>query len=79
MPEQEQHALVEYARVNVRGSRKTDRADNAEVAAYVKSKAKTASQEELEALIKEYGFALSFFDRWKERGVGCADGHRARG
>ena len=55
LPMQEQHALVEYARRNERAERRVDGADNAEVAAYVKSKVKTASQEELQALIKEWG------------------------
>ena len=30
---------------------------------------KTNSQLELEALVKQYALALSFYDRWKERGV----------
>ena len=69
LPVQEQHALVEFSRSTVRDMRRIDREHNAEVAAYVKSKAKTASEEELQSLIKEYGYGLSFFDRWKERGV----------
>jgi hypothetical protein len=69
LPWQEQHALVEYARRSVRAERKVDRADNAEVAAYVKSKVKTASQEELKALVTEWGYGLSFFSRWQSSGV----------
>ena len=72
LPPQEQHALVEYARRSVRTESAGDRVDNAEVATYVKSKVKTASQEELQALIKEWGYGLSFFDRWKARGVASA-------
>ena len=65
LPPQEQEALVEYVRLTMREQRKVDRADNAEVAAYVKSKVKTSSEEELQALITEFGFGLSFFDRWQ--------------
>ena len=45
------------------------RADNAEVAAYHKLKVKTSSEQQLQALVTEFGFCLSFFERWKERGV----------
>ena len=69
LPWQEQHALYEYTRRNVRPMRVIDRLHNAEHAAYVKSKTKTRSQEELAALITEYGFGLSFFERWQQRGV----------
>ena len=62
-------SLSTAARQCVHGARSTARTKNAEVAAYVKSKAKTASEEELDALVTEYAYALSFFDRWKERGV----------
>ena len=69
LPWQEQEALVIYSHRMVRESRKMDSADNAEVAAYVKAKVKTASDEELAALITEYGYGLSFFARWQSRGV----------
>ena len=65
LPVQEQEALVEYARSTLREQRRVDRAHNAEVATYVKSKVKSSSEEELQALITEFGFGLSFFDRWQ--------------
>ena len=55
LPVQEQHALVEFSRSTVRDMRRIDREHNAEVAAYVKSKAKTASEEELLALCRVVG------------------------
>ena len=73
LPTEEQESLIEYVRSTVQEQRKADRADNAEVAAYVKAKVKTGSEEELQALITEFGFGLSFFDRWKARGV-CSVG-----
>jgi hypothetical protein len=71
LPPEEQESLIEYVHVRstVQEQRKADRADNAEVAAYVKAKVKTGSEEEWQALIAEFGFSLSFFDRWKARGV----------
>ena len=65
LPVQEQEAQVEYARSTLREQRRVDRAHNAEVATYVKSKVKSSSEEELQALITEFGFGLSFFDRWQ--------------
>ena len=44
LPRQEQEALVEWARQSTREQRKVDEAHNAEVAAYVKSKAKISSE-----------------------------------
>ena len=35
----------------------------------MKAKVRTASEEELAALITEYGYGLSFFARWQSRGV----------
>mmetsp|Transcript_23231 Transcript_23231/g.78393 ORF Transcript_23231/g.78393 Transcript_23231/m.78393 type:complete len:298 (+) Transcript_23231:166-1059(+) len=52
-----------------RASRAVDRAVNAQYTAYVKAKAKTASQEELKALVTEWAYGMSFFERWQERGV----------
>ena len=69
LPLQEQEALVEWARRSTRAQRKVDAAHNAEVAAYVKSKAKTSSEIELQELITEWGYGMSFFERWQERGV----------
>ena len=53
LPPQEQEALVEWARRSTRAQRKVDAEHNAEVAAYVKSKAKTSSEIELHELITE--------------------------
>ncbi|KAL1511676.1 hypothetical protein AB1Y20_004966 [Prymnesium parvum] len=72
LPVQEQEALVEYARRIMRVQRGVDRADNAEVAAYVKAKVRSNSEEELQALITEWGYGLSFFERWQQRGVRLA-------
>ena len=60
---------MELARLAQRPSRAVDRADSAQYAAYVKAKAKTASQEELKALVTEWAYGMSFFERWQERGV----------
>ena len=69
LPPHEQHALVELARTTVREMRKIDRADHAAHDAYVTAKRKSNSQLELDALIKQYALALSFFKRWQQRGV----------
>ena len=69
LPVQEQRGLVEYCRLTQRSERVIDRQDNAEVAAYVKAKVKTNSEIELHNLITEWGYGLSFFDRWQQRGV----------
>lgn len=61
--------MVELARTTVREMRAVDRADHAEHHTYVELKRKTNSQLELTALVQQYALALSFFDRWKERGV----------
>ena len=70
LPEREAHALIELARTTVREMRAVDRADHAELDAYHAHRRKTNSQLELDALVKQYALALSFFDRWKARGVG---------
>jgi hypothetical protein len=69
LPPQEQEALVEYVRKIQRQQRQVDRADNAEHAEYVKAKVKSNTQDELQALITEWGYSMSFFERWQERGV----------
>eukprot|EP00966_Prymnesium_polylepis_P328953 7384731-Prymnesium_polylepis.2 len=69
LPMEEQLSLVEYSRLTVRDRKKEDRADTAEHAAYVKAKVRTSSQEQLDALITEFAYGLSFFERWKKRGV----------
>ena len=69
LPAPEQEALAEYTRTTVRASRKQAAADNQKVAAYVRGKLKSSSEQELESLITRYGMALSFFERWESRGV----------
>ena len=69
LPWQEQHALVFYTHKHVRENRKVDAADDAQTMAYHKAKVKTSSEQQLQALITEFGYGLSFFERWKARGV----------
>ena len=72
----EKHALIEMARTTVVEMRAIDAADHKELDEYHVHRRKTNSQIELDALIKEYGYALSFFDRWQERGVADASAMR---
>lgn len=72
LPKEEQEALVFYSTTTVRQQRAVDKQHNAEVAAYVAAKVRSSSEEELQALITEFGYGLSFFDRWQERGVRTA-------
>jgi hypothetical protein len=69
LPPEERHALVEMARTTRAEMRAIDRAHHAELDAYHTQRRKTNAEIELMALIKQYALALSFFDRWKERGV----------
>lgn len=69
LPWQEQHALVFYTHKHVREFRKVDAADDAATMAYHKAKVKTSSEQQLQALIAEFGYGLSFFERWQQRGV----------
>ena len=69
LPEKEALALFEYARLTLREMRKVDHAHHADHDAYVTAKRKSNSQLELDALVKQYALALSFFKRWKQRGV----------
>ena len=69
LPLHEQIALVEVARTSVRELRKVDRVHHAEHDAYVTAKRKSNSQLELDALVKQYALALSFFKRWKSQGL----------
>ena len=69
LPEKEARALFEYARTSLAASRQVDRAHHTELDAYHAAKRKSNSQLELDALVKQYALALSFFDRWKKRGV----------
>ena len=58
--------------------RAVDRADHAEHYAYVELKRKSNSQLELDALVKQYALALSFFKKWKSRGVESAAAMRTK-
>ena len=69
LPQEEELSLIEYSRLTVRDSRNEDAAATAEHTAYVRAKVRTSAQEQLDLLITEYGYGLSFFKRWKERGV----------
>ena len=78
LPEKETWALFEYARKSLATSRQDDRADHAEHDAYVTAKRKSNSQLELDALVKMYALALSFYDRWKKRGVESPEAMREK-
>ena len=69
LPEKEARALFEYARSSLAALRQLDGGDHTELDAYHTAKRKSNSQLELDALVKQYALALSFFDRWKKRGV----------
>ena len=76
LPEKEADALFEYARKSLTEMRQIDRAHHAELDAYHAHKRKTNSQIELDALVKAYALALSFFDRWEKRGVRTVEAMR---
>ena len=76
LPSHEQDALIEFARSSVREERKVDRAHHAEFDRYQAAKRASNSQLELDALVKMYALALSFYDRWKQRGVASAEAAR---
>jgi hypothetical protein len=69
LPLKEMIVLFEYARATVRAWRAVDVEDHGELDAYHAAKRKSASQLELDALVKMYALALSFFDRWRKHGV----------
>lgn len=69
LPEHEQEALVEIARLSVTEFRHVDRADHANLDEYHKSRRKSNEDEALDALFTQYALALSFFERWVKRGV----------
>ena len=77
LPPKLRHALLEMARTTLKEMRAIDSTDHKELDEYHALRRKTNSQEELEALIKEYAFALDFFERWLERGVKDANAMRA--
>ena len=72
LPPHEQMALVELARTTVDEMRAVDRADHSEHDAYITAKRKSNSQLELDALVKEYALAITFFKQWKRAGVADA-------
>jgi hypothetical protein len=78
MPEKELRALFAVACETVDEMRKIDRDDHAELNAYHTAKRRNNSQLELEALVKRYALALSFFDRWRKRGVESPEAARAK-
>lgn len=69
LPHTEQVALVEMCRAERKSQRALDRDDCAELHTLRSLTRKTNSQLELEALIKNFALAMSFFDRYKQRGV----------
>ena len=69
LPPLEAHALVQLAREIERELRAVDLAHHTELDEYHAQRRKSNSQLELDALVKQYALALSFFRRWKERGV----------
>lgn len=69
LPWQERDALISIHTSRF-VNRKVDAADNAETnMAYHKAKVKTSSEKQLQALITEFGYGLSIFERWQQRGV----------
>ncbi|KAL1528286.1 hypothetical protein AB1Y20_009643 [Prymnesium parvum] len=69
LPEKEQEALVECARLTVKELRDVDRVEHAALDEYHKERRKVNERDELDALFTQYALALSFFKRWQERGV----------
>lgn len=69
LPEKEQEALVELARVTVKELRGVDGEDHRNLDEYHNSRRKTNEENELDALFTRYALALSYFERWCKRGV----------
>lgn len=69
LPPTEQVALVEMCRCERAAQRKLDQQDDAVLDSLRACTRKSNSELELESLIKNFALALSFFDRWKQRGV----------
>ena len=78
LPEKEARALFDMARTTMDEMRVIDRADHAALDAYHTSKRKSNSQLELDALVKQYALALSFFARWQQRGVSSPEAAREK-
>lgn len=69
LPPHEQEALVELARVTVDEMRDVDRLEHAALDEYHKLRRKSNEEDALNALFTRYALALSFFERWVNRGV----------
>eukprot|EP00966_Prymnesium_polylepis_P224191 5186374-Prymnesium_polylepis.1 len=69
LPSAEQVSLIEMARAERQAQRRLDQEDAAELDAHRRLHRKTNSQLELESLIKQFALALSFYGRYKQRGV----------
>ena len=78
LPAKEMIALIEMSRLTVNEMRVIDRADHAELDSYHTAKRRSNSQLELDALVKRYALALSFFDRWKKRGIESPEAAKAK-
>lgn len=78
LPPKEADVLMELARETVDEMREIDRADHRELNEYHAAKRKSNSQLELDALVKQYALALSFFDRWQKRGVASMTAAKAK-
>ena len=72
VPLHEAMALVELARLTVDEMRAVDRTHHGEHDTYVEEKRKSNSQLELDALVKEYALAITFFKQWQRDGVADA-------
>ena len=69
LPDCEQEALVDPARITMKEMRDVDRADHAALDKYKKARRQTNEDAELDELFTQYALALSFFERWQRRGV----------
>jgi len=69
LPDCEQEALVDLARITMKEMRDVDRADHAALDEYKKARRQTNEDAELDELFTQYALALSFFERWQRRGV----------
>lgn len=77
LPMSEQVALVEMCRAERAAQRKLDQHDHCALDYLRGATRKSNSELELEALIKNFAMALSFFDRYKQRGIASIQDARA--
>lgn len=73
LPETEQISLVEMCRAERPAQRQLDHSDEAALDSHRRALRKTNSELELESLVKNFALALSFFDRYKQRGTTSAE------